>query len=203
MDREAWRAVIHGVTKSRTRLKRRSSSSSALWGLLLLVISRVWLFATHGLQHTRLPCPSPSPGVCSNSCPLSKWCHPTVSSSVVPFSCPQSFPVSESFPMSQLFSSGDQNIGASASGSVLPMNIQGWFPLGLTGLISLQSKGLSRVFSSTLIRKHQFFGAQPFFMVQLSHLYMITGPQRIIKQIQNAGNQQEKWLISSTNKWLV
>ena len=110
----------------------------------------------HGLQHTRFACPSLSPGACSNSCPLSQWCHQTISSSVVPFSSYlQSFPASGSFPMSQLFPSGGQSIGASASTSVLPMNIQGWFPLGLTGLISLQSKGLSRVFSNTTVQKHQ------------------------------------------------
>ena len=109
----------------------------------------------HGLQHTRLICPPLSPGVCSNSCPLSQWCYPPISSSVVPFSCcPQFFPVSGSFPMSWLFASGGQSIGASAS--VLPMNILDWFPLGLTGLISLLSKGLSRVFCSTTIQKHQF-----------------------------------------------
>ena len=113
------------------------------------------------LQHSRLPCPSPSTQGCSNSCPLSWWCHPTVSSSVAPFSCPQSFPVSGSFPISQFFASGGQSIGASASASVLPMNIQGWFPLGLTGLISLLSKGLSRVFSSTTVQKYRFFSAQP------------------------------------------
>ena len=113
----------------------------------------------HGLQHSRLPCPSPSPRACSNSCPLSWWCHPTISS-VVPFSsCPQSFPASRSFPMSRLFASGGQSIGASTS--VFPINVQSWFPLGLTGLISLQSKGLSRVFSNTTIRKHQFFSTQP------------------------------------------
>ena len=119
------------------------------------------------LQHTRLPCPSLSPWVCLNSRPLSHptftsrmWCHSTISSSVIPFSsCPQSFPASVSFPVSQLFASDGQNIGASAS--VLPMNIPGWFPLGLTGLISLHSKGLSRVFSSTTVWKHQFFGVQP------------------------------------------
>jgi len=100
---------------------------------------------SHGLQHARLPCPSPSPGACSNSCPLNQWYHPNISSSVIPFSSwPQSFPASGSFPMSQLFTSGGQSIGASTS--VLPMNIQDWFPLGLTCLISLQSKGLSRVF---------------------------------------------------------
>ena len=114
----------------------------------------------HGLKHTRLPCTSPTPGAYSNSCPLSQWYHPTISSSVVPFSsCLQSFPASGSFPMSQFFTSGGQSIRVWASASVLPMNIQDWFPLGLTGLISLQSKGLSRVFSNTTAQKHQFFGA--------------------------------------------
>ena len=115
----------------------------------------------HGLQHTRLPCPSPTPRACSNSSPSSWWCHPTISSSVVPFSsCLQSFPASGSFPVCQFFTSNCQSIRASASASVLPMNIQGWFPLGLTGLISLLSKGLSRVVSNTTIQKYQFFGAQ-------------------------------------------
>ena len=114
----------------------------------------------HGLQHARLPWPSPSPGVCSNSCPLTWWCHPIISSFVAPFfSCPQPFLVSGSFPMSWLFTSGGQSIGTLAP--VLPMNIQCWFPLILTGLFSLQSKGLSRVFSSTAIRKHQFISTQP------------------------------------------
>ena len=116
----------------------------------------------HGLPITRLPCPSPTPGACSNSCPLSQWCHPIISSSVVHF-CLQSFLASGSFPVSQIFSSGGQNIGDSAIASVLPMNIQDRFPLGWTGLISLQSKGLSRVFSNTTVQKHQFFGAQLFF----------------------------------------
>ena len=115
----------------------------------------------HGLQHTRPPCPSPTPGVYSNSCPLSQWHHPTMSSSVILFSCLQSFPVSGSFPMSQFFASGGQSIGVSASASVLPINIQDWSPLGWTGWISLQSKGLSRVFSNTTVPKHQFFSAQP------------------------------------------
>ena len=129
----------------------------------------------HGLQHTRPPCPSPTPRVYPNSCSLSRWCHQTISSSVIPFSsCLQSFPTSGSFQMSQLFASGGQNIGVSASTSVLPMNIQDWFPLGLTGLISLQSKALSRVFSSTTVQKHQFH-AQTFFIVQHSHPYMTTG----------------------------
>ena len=110
----------------------------------------------HGLQHARLPCSSPTPRACSNSCPLSRWCHPTISSSVVPFSsCLQSCPARGSFQKSQFFTSGGQSIGASAS--VLPMNIQDWSPLGWTGLISLQSKRLSRVFSSTTVQKHQFF----------------------------------------------
>ena len=115
----------------------------------------------HGLQHARLPCPSPTPGAYSNSCPSHRWCHPTISSSVVPFSsCLQSCPASGSLPTSRFFTSGGQNIGASASASVLPMNIQDWFPLGWTGWISLQSQGLSRVFSNTTVQKHQLFGAQ-------------------------------------------
>ena len=115
----------------------------------------------HGLQHTRLPCPSLFPRACSNSCPLSWWCHATISSSVIPISsCLQPFPASGSFQISQSFQSSGQRNGASASASVLPMNIQDWFPLGLTGLISLQSKGLSRVFINTTVQKYQFFGAQ-------------------------------------------
>ena len=111
----------------------------------------------HGLHYARLPCPSLSSRVCSNSCPLSRWCHPTISCSVILFSsCPPSFSASGSFPVSCLFASGGQSIGASASASVLPMNIQGWFPLELTGLISLLSKRLSRVLSSTTIWKHRF-----------------------------------------------
>ena len=115
----------------------------------------------HEPRHARPPCPSPIPGVCPNPCPLSWWCHPTISSSVVPFSsCPQSFPASGSFKMSQVFASGGQSIRVSASTSVLPMNIQDWFPLGWTGWISLQSKGLSRVSSNTTAQKHRFFGSQ-------------------------------------------
>ena len=115
----------------------------------------------HELQRVRLPCPSSTPGACSNSCTLSRWCHPTISSSVVPFSyCLQSFPASGSFPMSQFFESGSQSIGASTSASVLLMNIQDWFPLGLMGLISLQSKRLSRVFSNTTVQKRPY-GLQP------------------------------------------
>ena len=115
----------------------------------------------HELQHTRPPCPSPTPRVHTNPCPSSQWCYPTISSSVIPFSsCPQSFPASGSFQMSQLFASGADSIGVSASASVLPMNTQDWSPLGWTGWISLQCKGLPRVFSNTLVQKHQFFSAQ-------------------------------------------
>ena len=129
--------------------------------LFVQSLSRVPLFVTPWTARTRLFCPSPSPGVCSNSCPLIRWCCPTISSSVVPFSsCLPSFPASGSFPVSWLFASGGQSIGASASASVLLMNIQDWFPLGLTGLISLQSKELSRVFSNTTVQKHQLLIGQ-------------------------------------------
>ena len=114
----------------------------------------------HELQHTRPPCPSPIPRVHSNSYSSSQWCHPAISFSVITFSCAQSLPASESFPMSQLFAWGGQSTGVSASTSVLPMNIQDWFPLGFTGLISLQSKGLSRVFSNTTVQKQQFVSIQ-------------------------------------------
>ena len=128
----------------------------------------------HRLQHARLPSPSPTPGNCSNSCPLSWWCHPTISSSVVPFSsCLQSFPASGSFARSQFFASGGQSIGASASASVISLNTQSWFHLGLTGLISLQSKGLSRVFSN--IGSKASIQHSAFFIVQLSHPYVTTG----------------------------
>ena len=124
-------------------------------------LSRVRLFATHELQHARPPCPSPTPGVHSNSRPSSWWCHPAISSSVIPFSsCLQSIPASGSFPMSQLFAWGGQSTGVSALASFLPKNTQNWYPLEWTGWISLQSKGLSRVFSNTTVQKHQFFGTQ-------------------------------------------
>ena len=138
---------VHGILWARISSVQSLIMSDFLWH--------------HGLQHTRPPCPSPIPGVYSNSCPLSRWCHPTISSSVIPFSsCPQSCPASGSFPMSQLFASGGQSIGVSPSASVLPMNIQDLFPLGWTSWISLQSKGLSGVFSDTTVQKHQFFGIQ-------------------------------------------
>ena len=133
---------------------RESGSSLVLFDLSSIQsLSRVRLFATPWIT-------APTPGVHPNPCPLSQWCHPTISSSVVPFSCPQSFPASGSFQMSQLFAWGGQSIGVTASASVLPKNTQDWSPLGRTGWISLQSKGLSRVFSNTTVQKHQFFGAQ-------------------------------------------
>ena len=133
--------TFRGRKKMGTRVQfSRSVVSDSLW--------------PHGLQHARPPCPSPIPGVYPNSCPLSRWCHPTISSSVIPFSCLQCFPAPGSFPIRWLFPSGGQSNRAWALASVLPMNIQDWFPLALTDFISLQSKGLSRVFSSTTIRKH-------------------------------------------------
>ena len=129
----------------------------------------------HGLHHARLPCPSLTPGVYSNSCPSSRWCHPTISSSIIPFSSRlHSFPAPGSFPMSHFFTSGGQRVGASASVSVLPMNIQDRFPSGLTGLISLQSMGLSRVFSNTSL-KASFLWCSALFLVQHSQSYMTTG----------------------------
>ena len=132
------------------------------WFSSVQLLSHVQRFATHKLQHTRPPCPSPTSGACSNSCPSSWWCHPTISSSVIPFSsCLQSFPASGSFQMSQLFASGGQSTGVSDSTSVLPMNTQDWSPLGWSPKeISLQSKGLSRVFSNTTVQKHQVFCTQ-------------------------------------------
>ena len=145
-------------------LFNRSVMSNSLW--------------SYGLQHNRPPCPSPTPRVYSNSRPLSPRCHPTIPSSVSSFSsCLQSFPASESFQMSQLFTSGGQSIGASASASVLPMSIQDWCPLGWTSLISSQSKRLSRVFSSTIVWKHQFFGAQPSLWANSHiHIWLLEKP---------------------------
>ena len=129
----------------------------------------------HELQHTRPPCPAQTPRIHSNSCPLSRWCNPAISSSVIPFSsCPQSLPALRSFPMSQLFTWGGQSIGVSALASVLPMNTQDWSPLEWTGWISLQSNGLSKVFSSTTVQKHQFFGTQP---SSQSNSHIHTWPQ--------------------------
>ena len=135
----------------------------------------------HESQHARPPCPSPTPGVRPNPCPLCRWCHPAISSSAVPFfSCPQSFlilSVSGSFQMSQLFASGGQSMGVSTSASIIPMNIHDWFPLGLTGLISFLSRGLSRVFSNTTIWKHEFFSSQPsFWFNSHSHTWLLEKP---------------------------
>ena len=134
------------------------SESKVQFGSVSVESDLLW---PHESQHARPPCPSPTPGVHSNSCPLSRWCHPAISSSVAPFSsCPQSLPASGSFLMSQLFAWGGQSIGVSTSASVLPKNTQEWSPLGWTGWITLQSKGLSRVFSSTTVQKHQFSSTQ-------------------------------------------
>ena len=141
-------------------------------GIVFQLLSCVQLFMTLWTILHQASLPSPSPRACSNSCPSSWWCHPTISSSVVPFSsCLQFLPASGSFLLSQLFASGGQSIGASASASVLPMNIQNWFPLGLTGLISLQSKGLSRVLSNTTVQKNQFSSVQPSLWPTLTSLY--------------------------------
>ena len=139
------------------------SNSVYYCSLLLLLFSHSVVsdsLRPHGLQYARPPCPSPAPRVYSESCPLSWWCHPTISSSVVPFSCLQSSPASGSFQMSQFFASGGQRIGTSASASVFPMNIQDWFPLGWTGWIFLQHKGISRVFFNSTVQKHQIFSTQ-------------------------------------------
>ena len=140
----------------------------------LQLLSCVWLFVTPWISACQASCPSPTPGVYPNSCPLSRWYHPANSSSVIPFSCPQSFPASGSFLMSQLFTWGGQIIGVSASASVLPMNTQDWSPLGWTVWISLQSNGLSRVFSNTTVQKHQFFNAQ---LSSQSNSHIHTWPQ--------------------------
>ena len=154
-----WKRRVKNLAKNSTFRKLRSWYLVPSVHLIFSVMSDS--LRPHGPQHTRPPCPLPTPRVYSDSCPLSRWCHPTIASSVVPFSSHlQSCPASGSFPMSQFFTSGGQSIGISASASVLPMNIQDWFPLGCTGWISLQSKGLWRVFSNTTVQKHQFFGAQ-------------------------------------------
>ena len=152
-------------------------------------------FRPYGPQHVRLPWHSPTLGPCLNSCPLSWWCHPTISPSVIPFSsCLRSFPASGSFSMSWLFASGGQSIGASSSASALPMNIQGWFPLGLTGLISFCPRDFLRVFSNTTVQKHQLLDTQPSIKdVQLSHPYM-TAVKTIAFTIQTTVGQVMSWL---------
>ena len=171
MDRRAWQVRVHRITKRWTSLNQLSTNFhikqqiSTMQNRNYFQVSSVTQLCLtlrpHGLQHDRPQCPSPTPEAYSNSCPLSRWCHPAIPSSVVPFSFNhESFPASGSFQMSQFFTSGGQSSAISASASVLPMNVQDWFPLGWTGWISLLSKGLSRVFSNTTVQKHQFFGAQ-------------------------------------------
>ena len=202
-DREAQHAAVHGITES-DKIEWLNNNSlcnfryfhysgiyihlsrycfSELYYPVFIILNIVQFSCSvvsnslqpHGLQHARPPCPSPTPGAYSNSCPLSRWCHPPISSSVIPFSSHlQSFPPSGSFPISQLFAPGGQSIRVSASISVLPMNIQDWFPLGWTGWISLQSKGLPRFFSNTSVQKASILQYSAFFTVQLSHLYMTT-----------------------------
>ena len=176
----------------RLSLKLRLQHFSSIHSMLIvLIMNGYWIWSNtfssvqfscsvmsnslqpHELMHTRPPCPSPTPRDHPNPCPSSRWwCHPTVSSSVIPFSsCPQSFPASGSFQMSQLFASGGQSTGVSASTLVLPVNIQDWSPLGWTDWISLQSKGLSRVFSNTTIQKHQFFSTQLFYSSNLTSIH--------------------------------
>ena len=173
-DGGAWWAAVYGVAQIWTRLKRLSSNSvfsrySVQFSCSVVSDS----LQPYWLQHARLPCPLPTFRAYSNSFSSSWWCHPTISSSVVSFSSHlQSFPASRSFPMSQFFASSGQRVGASASASLLPMNIQGWFPLGLTGCISLQSKGLSRVFFNTTFQKHQFFDAQLYSQTLTSRYYL-------------------------------
>ena len=169
---------LNGVEGSNSRSKARQEHSKRRKVHFLtfssVQFSSVTQLRPHESQHTRPPCPTPTPRVYSNSCPSSRWCHPAISSSVIPFSSyPQSLPASGSFQMSQLSASGGQSIGVSASASVLPMNTQDWSPSGWTAWISLQSKGLSGVFSNTTVQKHQFFGAQ---LSSQSNSYIHTWP---------------------------
>ena len=166
MDRGGWWAIVHGVAKVSDTTEHScihfhdpttQKFSSVQFSISVVSDS----LQPQRLQHTRLPCPSPTPRACSNSCPLSRWCHPTISSSLISFSsCLQSFQTSRYFPMSQFFVSGDKSIGVSTWASVLPMNIQDWLPIGLTCLISLQSKGLSSLLQHHSSIHHQFFSAQ-------------------------------------------
>ena len=165
-----WPREFHGLYSPRVTKKSDTTEWLPLSFLLFSHSVVSDSLRPHGLQNHRLPCPSPTPGACSDSCPLSQWCHPATSSCVISLSSsPQSFPASGSFLMSQFFASGGQSSGVSASASVLLMNIQDWFPLGFTGWISLLSKGLSRVFSSTTVQRHQLFGTQPF-LLSCSHI---------------------------------
>ena len=159
MDRGAWQAALPWGRKEWHTTEQLSTLKISVQFSRLVLSNSLW---PHEMQHARPPCPSPTPGVCSDSRASSQWCHPAISSSVVPFSsCPQSLPASESFPMSQLFTWGGQSTGVSALALFLPKKSQGWSPSEWTDWISLQSKGLSRVFSNTTVEKHQFFGTQP------------------------------------------
>ena len=169
-------------------------------------LSCVWLFVTPWTAARQASLSMTNSGACSNSCPWSQWCHPTISSSVVPFSCLQSFSASQSFPVSQFFASDGHGIGTSASASVLPVNIQDWFPLGWTGWISWQPKGLSRVFSYTTVQKHQFSSAQLSLWSKLSHPYMTTGKTialtrwTFVGKVMSAFNMLFRWRsLSSPN----
>ena len=174
MDRGDWWATVQGNTRNQRGLSTWYIYKNISAQFSCSVVSNSC--RAHGLQHVRPLCPLPTPRAYPNSGPSSLWCHPTISSSVVPFSsCLQSFPVSGSFPMSQFFPLGGKNIGVSPSASVLPMNIQGWFPLGWTGWIPLQSKGLSTVFYKHHTSKASILQCWAFFIFQISHLYMTTG----------------------------
>ena len=177
LSQPAWDGKI-GTVISNAKEKKDFSNISIKFFSSVQLLSHAWLSVTPWTQHARLPCPSPTSGACSNSCPLSQWWHPSISSSVVPFSsCLQSFPESGSIPMSQFFTTGGQSFGVSALASVLSMNIQGLFPLGWTDWISLQSKDLSRVFSNTNSSKAWILWCSAFFIGQLTHPYMTTKKQ--------------------------
>ena len=175
---------------------KKNGKHNAVKSILLSWSVMSYSLWTHGLQHSRLLCPASSPRVCSNSCPLSQWHHPTIKSSVIPFSCLQSVSVSRSFLISQPFSLHSQSIGASAS--LLPNNIQRWFPLGLTGLISLQTNRLSRVFNNTVWKHHH----SAFFKAQLSHPYMTTG-NTIALTIWNLVNKAMSLLFNMLSMFLI
>ena len=183
MDWGAWWTAVHGVTKESDMTSNYTTQQQHIWDFNVQLNDPVQFSRSvvsdsslpHELQHARPPCPSPTPEVHSDSCPSSQWCHPAISSSVVPFSsCPQSLPASETFPMCQLFTRGGQSTGVSALASFPPKKSQGWSPSQWTGWISLQSKRLSRVFSNTTVQKHQFFSTQP---SSQSNSHIHTWPQ--------------------------
>ena len=224
MDRWAWWAIVHGVSRVGHDLVTKpppppppqvwtdcsmKSHKVNMSNFVIFIVSLLFSHPVvsdslrpHGLQHNGPPCPSPSPEVCPISCPLHQWCHPALSFSGAPFSfCPQSFPASGTFPMSWLFSSGNQNTGASALTSVLPMSIQGWFPLRLTSLIFLLCKGLSGVFSSTTVWRHQFFGALPS-LWSSSHSHMTTGKTTALT-IQTFVGKEMSLLFNTLSRFVI